>query len=307
MLRRWLPSLAILAFTGLGFALAPLAYSNQFLLFNMMMYMALAQGLNIIYGYTGYLPFGYVGFFGAGAYGAAIIITFWHWPALLAVLGGGLVAVIFGLLLTPLFRLSGAYFSIANLAAAEALYYLVANPHMTTLTQGPYGINLPQAYAPDLAYATMLAILLFAVGAAAYLRRSRFGLALAAIREDAVSASMAGIDVVRARAVAWLLSAFIAGLAGAAYGWYISVFYPDTVFALSITVFTIVFVLFGGQGTVLGPLIGTLLLYGAYNVIGISNPQYFQLAYGILIVVLVLFLPAGLASLLRRRRTAHER
>ncbi len=291
----------IVAITVLAYVFVPYGYNNQFLLFNMMMYMALAQGLNIIYGYTGYLPFGYVGFFGAGAYGSALAIIYLHLSPFPAVLLGGLAAVLVGMLLIPLFRLSGAYFSIANLAAAEALYYIIANPHLAGVTQGPYGISLSQVYDPNAAYWTMLAILVFALILSGLMRRSRFGLALGAIRANPVSAEMAGVNVVRARAIAWLLSAFVAGVSGAAFGWYISVFYPETVFSLSITVFAIVFVLFGGAGTLLGPLVGTLVLYGAYNYIGISTPQYFQLTYGVLVILLVLFLPSGLTSLLRKR------
>lgn len=301
MPKKWRSTVLIAALTLLAFTFVPYIYNNQFLLFNMMMYMALALGLNIIYGYTGYLPFGYVGFFGAGAYGGALAITFLHWSPYLAVIAGGGAAVLVGMILIPLFRLSGAYFSIANLAAAEALYYIVANPHLESITQGPYGISLPQVYDPNGAYWTMLFILVFALILSGFIRGSRFGLALAAIRENPLSASMSGVNVVKLRSISWLLSALVAGLAGATFGWYISVFYPETVFSLGIGVFTIVFVLFGGIGTVLGPIVGTLILYGAYNYIGISTPQYFQLAYGLIIVLLVLFLPNGLVSLAKRR------
>ncbi len=300
MLKRWRATLLISVVVLVAFGLAPRFYDNQSLLFNMMMYMALAQGLNIIYGYTGYLPFGYAGFFGAGAYGGAMVIIFLQWSPYVAVLVGGLAAVLFGMLLIPLFRLSGAYFSIASLGAAEALHYVVANPHLEKITQGPYGISIPQAYDANGAYWTMLVILLFAILVSGFTRRSRFGLALAAIRENPLSASMSGVNVVKLRSISWLVSAFIAGLAGATFGWYLSVFYPDSVFGLGIGVFTIVFVLFGGLGTVLGPLVGTFILYGIYNVIGISTPQYFQLAYGLLIVLLVLFLPNGLVSLAKK-------
>ena len=100
-------------------------------------------------------------------------------------------------------------------------------------------------------------------------------MALQAIREDPISAGMAGIDVVRERVIAWLLSALIAGLAGGVFAWYVSVFYPETVFSGEFTIFAIVFVLFGGTATVSGPILGVLLLYGIYNAVGISMPQYF--------------------------------
>ena len=142
----------------------------------------------------------------------------------------------------------------------------------------------------------MVAVLLVATGVGIYFRTSRFGLALRAMTQDAVSASMAGLDVVRARAIVWLISALVAGLAGGAYAWNLSVFYPDALFTLQISVFAIVFALFGGVGTVVGPLLGAAILYSFYAVIGISTPQYFELIYGLLIVLLVLFLPNGVMS-----------
>ena len=109
---------------------------------------------------------------------------------------------------------------------------------------------------------------------------------------------MAGINVVRERIIAWLCRALIAGLAGGVFAWYVSVFYPETVFSGEFTIFAIVFALFGGSATVVGPVLGVVILYGIYNAVGISMPQYFQLIYGALIMALVLFLPNGLVSLL---------
>ncbi len=266
----------------------------------MMLYLALAEGMNIIYGFTGYLPFGYVGFFGAGAYGSAITVMFLHMTPWFAVILGGVAAVLIGIILIPLLRLSGAYFAIANLAASQALYYVVANPNLEKITKGPYGIDLSSVYNANASYYMMLGVLVFAMLLVAYMRNSNFGLALLAIKEDRVTASLAGVNIVRARSIAWMLSAFVAGLSGAAFGWFTAVFYPSTVFSLDVSVFTLVFVLFGGVGTVVGPLIGTLILYSLYNFIGISTPQYFQLSYGILIMILVLFLPNGITSILQK-------
>ena len=283
-----------------AFAILPSIYSNHLLLFNFMIFIMLAQGVNVIYGFTGYLPFGYVGFFGAGAYGFSLMVIHLQAPPLLALPVGAGAAVVLGLLLTPLFRLSGAYFSIANLAAALAVLQVVSNPNLENITKGPYGISLSGVFNPTLAYATALAVLAATLGLVVYLRNSRFGMALQAIREDPISASMAGINVVRERIIAWLLSALIAGLAGGVFAWYVSVFYPETVFSGEFTIFAIVFALFGGNATVTGPILGVVILYGLYNAVGISTPQYFQLIYGALIMGLVLFLPNGLVSLLRR-------
>jgi branched-chain amino acid transport system permease protein len=283
------------------FAIAPSVYSNHLLLFNFMVFLMLAQGVNVIYGFTGYLPFGYVGFFGAGAYGFSLMVMHLQAPPLVALAVGAAAAVALGLLLTPLFRLSGAYFSIANLAAALAVLQVVSNPDLESITKGPYGVSLSGVFDPTFAYATALTILAATVFLVIYLRNSRFGMALQAIREDSISAAMAGINVVRERIIAWLLSALIAGLAGGVFAWYVSVFYPETVFSGEFTIFAIVFALFGGTATVLGPIFGVLILYGIYNAVGISTPQYFQLIYGVLIMGLVLFLPNGLVSLFRRR------
>jgi len=283
------------------FAVLPGVYQNHLLLFNFVIFLILAQGVNIIYGFTGYLPFGYVGFFGAGAYGFAIMVMLYHWPALPAVLVAGLVGVALGLLLTPLLRLSGAYFAIANLAAALAVLHFVANPALENITRGPYGVSLSGTFNPSLAYAIAIAVMALTLAVVVFLKNSRFGLALQAVREDSVSAAMAGVNVVRMRVIAWLTSALVAGLAGGVYAWYVSVFYPDNVFSGDFSIFAIVFALFGGVATITGPIIGVVILYGIYNLIGFTTPQYFQLIYGLLIMGLVLFLPAGLVSLATRR------
>lgn len=283
-----------------AFALLPSVYSNQLLLFNFIIFIVLAQGVNVIYGFTGYLPFGYVGFFGAGAYGFSLMVLHLQAPPFLAIVVGASAALVLALMLTPLFRLSGAYFSIANLAAALAVLQIVANPNLEDYTRGPYGISLSGVFNPRLAYAAALAVLAATLFIVIFLRHSKFGLALQAIREDTISAGMAGINVVRERVIAWLLSALIAGLAGSVFAWYASVFYPETVFSGEFTIFAIVFALFGGTATVVGPILGVVILYGIYNAVGISTPQYFQLIYGALIVGLVLFLPNGLVSLVRR-------
>jgi branched-chain amino acid transport system permease protein len=284
-----------------AFLLLPAIYPNQLLLFNFIIFLILAQGVNVIYGFTGYLPFGYAGFFGAGAYGFSLPVMHFQMTALPALGIAAGAALLLALLLTPLLRLSGAYFAIANLAASMAAFQIVSNPNLTEITKGPYGVSLTGVFAPGFAYHTALAILAFTLAMVIYLRNSRFGLALQAIREDAVTAGMAGINVVRMRTQAWLLSALIAGLSGGVFAWYVSVFYPETVFSASFSIFAIVFALFGGVATVTGPILGVIILYGTYNAIGITAPQYFQLIYGVLIMALVLFMPDGLVSLLKRR------
>jgi branched-chain amino acid transport system permease protein len=276
-------------------------YSNELMLFNFVVFLALAQGLNIIYGFTGYLPFGYVGFYGAGAYGFSLVVMHLHAGPLLGMAAAAAAALVLAVILLPLLRLSGAYFAIASMAAAQAVYEIVANPDLESITKGPYGVSLSDVFAPAFSYYTALAILGFTLLLVVWLRNSRFGISLQAIRDDQVSAAMAGVSVVRGRTIAWLLSSLVAGLIGGVFAWHISVFYPDTAFDLSVSIFSTVFLLFGGATTLCGPLLGVFILYGIYNVIGIAVPQYFQFTYGALIVLLVLFLPNGLVSLLTSR------
>lgn len=305
--RRWLSDAASVLLPCIVFLILLSTYSNELLLVNILTYAILAQGINIIYGFTGYLPFGYVGFFGAGAYGASLAVVHLGVGAWLAVVLGGCAGVLLALLLSPLLRLTGAYFAIASLAAAEAVYYVISNPSLTGITKGPYGIDLTGIYNPTQSYWALVVILGIALATVVFLRRSRFGLALRAIRSDSLSAEVAGVHVVRDRALAWAVSGLLAGLAGGAFAWAISVFYPETVFDLTISIFAIVFALFGGMGTIWGPLLGTVVLYGLYNYIGVSQPQYFQLIYGLLIVALVLFLPDGVMALIPRVRRRQPR
>ena len=286
------------------FAIMPFVYDNGLLLLNFVVFLVLAQGLNLTYGFAGYLPFGYVGFFGAGAYGFSMLVTLAGVSPLLAVLGGGAAAVAAALLLSPLLRLQGAYFGLASLAAAQALLQLIANPNLSDLTGGPYGVKLTLPYTPRLIYTLALVILALTMTLVAWLRHSRFGLQLKAARDNPIAASMAGIDIVRGRLVVWLASAVAAGLIGAVFAWRASTFFPDAVFDLNFSIFAIVFTLFGGAGTLAGPVFGVLLLYGLYNFIGVSAPQYFQLGFGLLIMLLVLFFPQGLAALFRRKGAA---
>lgn len=295
--RVWASVLAAVIVLPVAFWIAPHVYNNQLLLLQMVVYLILAQGVNVIYGFTGYLPFGYVGFFGAGAYGTALSVTWLHTGGIPATLLGGVGALLVAVILIPLLRLSGAYFALATLAASQAVYYVIANPSLAGVTKGPYGVDLSAIFNPDEAYLCAVILLGLTTAAVVYLKRSPFGLSLRAVRADPLSASVAGVNVPMARSVAWLVSAVVAGLAGGIFAWVTSVFYPDTVFSLNVSLFAIVFALFGGVGTVWGPLVGAIILDSLYEYVGVSQPQYFQLIYGVLIVVLMLFLPGGLASL----------
>ena len=295
----------------LAFSLAVQFYGNELLLVYMMVYLVLAQGINISYGFTGYLPFGYFGFFGAGAYAGALTIQHFQIPAILAVVIGGVGGVVVAAIFMPLFRLKGAYFAIATLAGALALGDIISNPSLASVTNGALPTNIASAYSSGKFYVSAVVLVGIALVIVFYIRHSKFGMSLLAIREDAYSAAMAGVNVVKQRSIAWLIAAGLAGMAGALFAWATSLFYPTTVFNPAVSVFAIVFALFGGTGSLWGPTLGAVLLYGVYSIIGISNPQYFELIYGFIIILLVLFLPRGLVgigkSVSRRFTTGNAR
>lgn len=292
--RRWAGRAGPVVVTVAILSLAPRVYDNIAFLTTLAVYVVLAEGINVIYGYTGYLPFGYVGFFGAGVYGASLSVVYWHFPGLVALLFGGFVAGVFSLVLAPLLRLSGAYFALATLAASQVMYYIVANEQWTF---GESGMSLPAVLSSDQTYVAAVTLAGVAALVVVFIRDSHFGLSLRAVRSDPVSAAMAGVDVVRARTSAWLVSAVLAGLAGGIWAILTAAFYAESPFDLTVSVYAIVFALFGGVRTVLGPVLGSVALYSLYQYIGVSNPQYFELIYGLLIFALVLFLPGGLFSL----------
>src|SRR5436305_2423035 len=123
-------------------AVLPSFYSNHLLLFNFVVFLTLAQGVNILSGFTGYLPFGYVGFFGAGAYGFSIAVLHLKAPPLAALVAAGAAAGALGLLLGPLLRLSGAYFSIANPAASLGVLQFISIPILEEINRGRFGFSL---------------------------------------------------------------------------------------------------------------------------------------------------------------------
>ncbi len=182
---RWVQRIVPVVVTPIVLFFATHVYDNLAFLTTLVVYVVLAEGVNLLYGFTGYLPFGYVGFFGAGAYGASLALVYWHVPGMVALLIGALTAALIGLVVSPLLRLSGAYFALATLAASQVLYYVVANEQWTF---GESGMSLPEVFGATETYVIALVIMALAIAVTVAIRDSRFGLSLRAIRADPVSA-----------------------------------------------------------------------------------------------------------------------
>jgi len=270
------------------------------------MFVALAQGWNIIGGFTGYASFGQVAFFGIGAYTTAVLMNNYHasfWIAMpAAIVGGVLFAVLIGL---PLLRLRGHYFAIATLGAAEGAREVVNN--MTPITGGGLGITIPTfgSQAPTAYFGKpgfYLAFLLLAtasVALSAVLARSRFGYAMVAVHEDEAAAGALGINTTTVKVVAFAVSAAIVACAGALYAFQQIEFYPTDVFDSSFTVLMVIMVVIGGSGSVVGPLVGAAGLELLSQYLRINLGTYNQLIFGAIVVAVVVFFPQGVVNFVR--------
>ena len=299
-MKRWL--LAGLAVTLTALALYPLeatGYGVRVML-QLFMWIALAQSWNLISGLTGYVSFGHVAFFGTGAYTAGILIAKAGWPWLLASLAGGVMAMGFALLVGwPCLRLKGPYFAIAMLGLNEVLR--VAVSYYEGLTGGGNGLSLPTLYASVPIYYVMGLVAAGVTLLTYVIVTSRFGLRLMTIREDEVAAEAMGIDTFRYKLYAFLLSAVAPGIAGGLAARDQGYIEPISVFPLVTTITMIVMVLFGGKGTIWGPVLGAVILFAFQEVVWAKFIYLHQLLFGAIIVLVVLLMPRGILGVLQQK------
>ena len=294
----WL-MLAMFVVGGLLVAGLGSSYAAQ-TLFTTAMAVLLAVGWNFIGGFTGYVSFGQVSFFGLGAYVAAILsLNFplqWYGAALLAMLAAAGAAVPLGFVML---RLKGIFFALGMFGLARILQIAATS---LSITGGPMGTSVNIAASPNLCAAVMVLAATMAVAGTALVLRTRFGLRLLAIRDDAVAAQASGIEVARTRIVAFCISAALAGLAGALYVWNIGYLDPASAFNGTIELQTILVVLVGGIGTVVGPLLGGVLVSLVSLALWANFPTEQQIILGGLTIFMAVMMPSGLiGSLLKRR------
>jgi len=298
--KRWL--LAGLVVTLTALALYPLeatGYGVRVML-QLFMWIALAQSWNLISGLTGYVSFGHVAFFGTGAYTAGILIAKAGWPWLLASLAGGVIAMGFALLVGwPCLRLKGPYFAIAMLGLNEVLR--VAVSYYEGLTGGGNGLSLPTLHASVPIYYVMGLVAAGVTLLTYVIVTSRFGLRLMTIREDEVAAEAMGIDTFRYKVYAFLLSAVAPGIAGGLAARDQGYIEPISVFPLATTITMIVMVLFGGKGTIWGPVVGAVILFAFQEIVWAKFVYLHQLLFGAIIVLVVLLMPRGILGVLQQK------
>lgn len=286
-------------------ALLPLVVGDEYVMHLLVMacfYAILASSLNIIVGYVGELPLGHTAFLGIGAYASALLSTTFGLSPIPAMLLAGVVAGLGGLVIGGLtLRLEGPYFVIVTLSFAEVLR-IVAN-NWVGLTNGPMGIaGIP---APTLGLGApfvgkqaffylalaLLAATVFVLHRFVY---SNQGRAAVAIRESRFVAQSIGINPFRYALIAFVLGASFAGVAGAFYAHYITFVGPD-IFGFSFMVTMLIMVLIGGKGTLIGPLVGAVIITFLEEYLRAVEEIRYSI-FGILVMVVVLFFPDGLVG-----------
>lgn len=281
-------------------AAMPVIGANLSFYFALMMWVTLATGLNFIAGFTGYMPFGYVAFYGVGTYTTAILVKVVGISEYLAVPLAGVSGLALALLFAPTLRLSGIYFAIVSLSLAIICQRAVSlMPE--AITGGSHGLNLGVATVRAHGYYAMLIVLVLALAAAAWLAESRLGKALKAIRDDPEAAAAMGVDVTRSRLMAWCLAAVFPALAGGVQAWFTGALDPVTAFDVLITAKTVIYAMAGGLGTVMGPLVGTFVLVWVDELIWRQFPVLNNFLLGLIIALLILFMPRGLVGSLMQR------
>ena len=278
--------------------------STYNLLILILLYVILATAWNILGGYTGQTSLGHAAFFGLGSLATRLLwIRGVH--IVPSILAGSLLAVAFALLIgAPAFRLKGVYFSIGTLALAEILNVTVGNvfPEISSLP-------VKELVAYDLIprYYALLGLAVFIIGGAYLLVNSRLGLGMMAVREEEDAAESLGVSALRHKLLALAVSAFFTGLAGGAFAFYHVGYYYQYPFSPSWSLDMLTMVYIGGQGTILGPIIGAVFFVALRQFLLLNVGEYHLIIFGVLFILVVLFLPGGIVSLWGKLRNAISR
>jgi branched-chain amino acid transport system permease protein len=292
-----LPGLLLAASIAVVLATVPW-WNNAVLLqfgINAVQLAVMAQAWNIIGGYTGSPSFGNSTFYGLGTYGTAITMVQFHQSFGLGLGVGALLAVIVALLVgIPILRLRGPYFAIATLGLAATVGAIFAN---LPIAGENIGLVLPLTRDEPLFYELSLGVLVLVTLTVLFIDRSRFGLGLIAIREDEDAAAVTGVNTTLFKVTALAISAFFTALVGGIHAYWITFVDPSSSFDPRLNVNMVIMAVFGGPGTVLGPVVGAFILSTISEVLASSISTAASLLFGIVIVLAVLFMPKGLVDL----------
>ena len=291
--------LALAAAASVALAILPWLASDFVLSLALtcLLYVGLAVSWAMFSGATNYLSLATAAFFGIGAY-----VTAWGYESLpyaVVVLLGGLVAAAFAALVgAAVLHLRGAYFAVITFGLGELVR------HAITYAEKTYAKTVGRVIAdpPEAAnvYLTVLLLAFLAVAASAAVRSSRFGLALAGIGSDEERAQTLGVETRRTKVLAFALAAFFAGALGAAMAVRWTYIEPASVFSPFIGFQTVLIAMIGGAQTLIGPIVSAVVFSVMSELLRLQFPYAYLITLGVLLILLVLYLPGGMASLLRR-------
>jgi branched-chain amino acid transport system permease protein len=260
----------------------------------------LASAWNLLGGFAGQVSLGYSAFLGIGAYTTVLLSLQGMNPFLTLPLGAALAAVFSVLIGLPAFRLRGPYFTIATIGVGEVVRVCASS---VSFTGGSSGLRMPPgSFDFTLNYLSMVALAIGVVALAAFVKRSAFGQALAAIRQDIDAAEALGIDSTRFKLAAHALSAGVVGVAGGLYAINFQYIAPGSVFDFRLSLSIVLMPIVGGVGTIAGPVLGALV-FSTLQIKLLSIPALrdsYLFIYGTLLIVVMLFEPKGLLGLARR-------
>jgi branched-chain amino acid transport system permease protein len=276
------------------------------------MYAMLGVAWNIMGGYAGMFSFGQAAFFGIGAYTSSFLLMTFHVNPWIGLIAGGVVAALVAAAIGyPCSNLRGHYFAIASIAFAEIVRVHFNN---WTLVDAAEGMSLPMldesfvnfmfhtSKVPY--YYIMLAFLILALIVCYFVATSKMGYYFRAIKESHDVAEVLGVNVVRYRLIAIMISAFLSAMAGTFYAQYVLYIDPESVMLLAISVQIVLLSMLGGAGSVMGPVIGAAVLIPIAEVtrvwLGHRGTGVDMLIYGFLITIISVYQPQGVWGLLSR-------
>jgi len=281
----------------------PPAYFLSFI-FKVFLYVILAESWNLIGGFTGYLSFGHVAFFGIGVYTSSML--FQHLgltPFIGAVPAGVFASLVAWVIGYPCLRLRGPYFAVVTLCFVFIVDLVVKNLSFLGGSEGihlkllPMGIQLSRS----IFYEIFFGLAFATAFVARKVQNDKFGLGLAAIREDEDVAQTLRIHTANLKIKAFVLSSFFPGVAGGIYAYYISYVHPDIVFDINISILIVLMALFGGGSSWMGPLIGAVVLSMINEFLSLFvQPEFARIIYGMLFMAVIIFMPDGIVVFLKK-------
>lgn len=288
---------AVLLFAFAGWALALPHYGSEFVVsmaLTCLMYVALSSSWALFCGSSRYLSLATSAFFGIGAYTSALALDTLPWWSAIA-LGAGIAAIVAIVMGAAVLHLRGTYFAVLTFGMTELIRHAIS--YFEKQVTGTVGRVLTVAPDRDTIYLTVLALAVLAVAVSIGVRRSRFGLALLGIGADEQRAQTLGVNTRLVKIAGFALTAAFAGAVGAAMSVRWTYIDPHTVFNPFIGFQTVLIALIGGAATLWGPLIAAIVFSVLAETLRLQAPQLYLMSLGLLLILSVLYLPGGLASL----------